>query len=126
MASEKAGSPGGIDESTRHELAVLAKRPHARTSAFTRERPSDWRPGQVRNPNGILDDHFTESTAWELIAERLETGEHVELIDLRQPRGARGYVMRIDLGSELPKLYVKLQLGSGGIFGRSFHYSERD
>ena len=100
--------------------------PNARTSVFTRERPSDWRPGQVRNPNGILDDHFTDSTAWELIAERLEAGEHVEVIDLRQPRGARGYVMRIDLGPELPKLYVKLQLGSGRIFGRSFHDSERD
>ena len=32
--------------------------------------------------------------------------------------------MLIDLGSHVPKLYVKLQLGSGKIFGRSFHYSE--
>ena len=33
--------------------------------------------------------------------------------------------MKIDLGRNVPKLYVKLQLGSGKIFGRSFHYSER-
>ena len=32
--------------------------------------------------------------------------------------------MLIDLGSDVPDLYVKLQLGAGKIFGRSFHYSE--
>ena len=72
----------------------------------------------------MLDTHFTPSTAWELIATRLENGEEVEVIELNQPRGAKGYVMLIDLGSDVPDLYVKLQLGAGKIFGRSFHYSE--
>ena len=33
--------------------------------------------------------------------------------------------MRIDIEPGQPQLYVKLQLGSGKIIGRSFHYSER-
>ena len=33
--------------------------------------------------------------------------------------------MKIDLAPGQPQLYVKLQLGSGKIIGRSFHYSER-
>ena len=32
--------------------------------------------------------------------------------------------MKIDLGLGLPKLYVKLQLVSKKVIGRSFHYSE--
>ena len=126
MASRRDDSRDGIDEATRHQLAILARRRHARTSAFSRERPCDWCPNQVRNPDGILDTYFTDSTAWRLIAERLEAGEEVEVIELTQPRGARGYVMRIDLGSDLPELYIKLQLGPGRIFGRSFHYSQHD
>lgn len=115
---------GGIDQETRKQLALLARRSGARTSAFSRSRPTDWRPATVRNPEGVLDTHFTDSTAWEFIAARLEAGEEVEVIPLRQPPGAKGYVMKIDLGADVPVLYVKLQLGSGRIIGRSFHYSE--
>ena len=115
---------GGIDQETRSELVVLARRRRARTSAFSSSRPTDWRPTRVRNPEGVLDTHFTDSTAWEFIAARLEAGEEVEVIPLRQPPGAKGYVMKIDLGADVPVLYVKLQRGSGRIIGRSFHYSE--
>jgi hypothetical protein len=80
----------------------------------------------VRNPDGVLDRYFTSLTAWELIATRLEDGEEVEVIELRKPKGAKGYVMRIDLGPEIPRLYVKLQMRGGVIFGRSFHYTEHD
>ena len=48
------------------------------------------------------------------------------MMELHQPKGAKGYVMLIDLGPTEPKLYVKLELRSGKIIGRSFHYSERD
>ena len=33
--------------------------------------------------------------------------------------------MKIKLEADRPQLYVKLQLGSGKIIGRSCHYSER-
>ena len=91
---------------------------------FRSERPTDWRPQQVRNPHGELDTHFTDTTAWELIATRLENGHPIEKVQLHKPRGAIGYVMKIDLEPNRPQLYIKLQLGSGKIIGRSFHYSE--
>lgn len=118
-------SQTGIDEETRHQLVVLARRRGARITEFRRDRPTDWRPGKVRNPDGLLDTHFTDASAWELIATRLEHGEEVGVIELQKPKGAKGYVMTIDLGPEVPALYVKLQLGSGKIIGRSFHYSEQ-
>ncbi len=93
---------------------------------FSADRPIDWRPGQVRNPDGLLDTHFTDAAAWELIASRLEDGQPVEVVELRKPAGTTGYVMMIDIEPGQPHLYVKLQLGSGTIIGRSFHYSERD
>lgn len=34
--------------------------------------------------------------------------------------------MKIDVEPGQPRLYVKLQPGSGKIIGRSFHYSERE
>lgn len=118
------GRARGIDPETRHQLVVLARRSRARTSAFSRSRPTDWRPTTVRNPEGLLDTHFTDSTAWELVAARLEAGEEVEVIELRKPPGAKGYVIKIDMGADVPVLYVKLQLCAGRILGRSFHYSE--
>ncbi len=115
-----------IDEATRHHLAVLARRPRARVTEFRRDRPTDWRPGTVRNPSGVVATHFTDASAWGFIASKLESGESVEVIDLHQPKGATGYVMVIDLEPNMPELYVKLQLGSGRVIGRSFHYSEQD
>jgi hypothetical protein len=107
-------------------LVVLARRRNARVTAFSYDRPTDWRPGQVRNPAGVLDTHFTDAAAWELIASRIENGHVLEVVQLEKPPGARGYVMKIDVEPGQPRLYVKLQLGSGKIIGRSFHYSERE
>lgn len=114
----------GIDAATRHQLVVFARRKGARSAAFTRDRPTVWQPTKVRNPNGVLDGYFSNATAWEFIASRLEAGEEVEVIELRRPPGAKAYVMRIDVGSGLPELYVKLQMTSAKVIGRSFHYSE--
>lgn len=115
-----------LDAETRHQLVVLARRGRDRTTEFRVDRPTDWRPGQVRNPNGILDTHFTDAAAWELIASKLEAGHPVQVIELQKPPGATGYVMKIELEPAQPKVYVKLQLGPGKIVGRSFHYSERE
>lgn len=114
-----------IDESTRRQLIALAQRRFARTTEFSRDRPTDWRPGDVRNPDGELDPCFTDEAALELIASRLEAGHDVETVELRKPAGATGYVMKIDIEPEQRPLYVKLQLGTGKIIGRSFHYSKR-
>lgn len=113
-----------INADTRNQLVVLARHSWSRTSDSTPFRPTKWKPGEVRNPDGVLDTQFTDSTAWEFIASRLEAGEEVEVINLRKPPGSKGYVMKIDLGVDLPELYVKLQLVSKKVIGRSFHYSE--
>lgn len=112
-----------IDESIRRQLVVLARRSRARSDEFSPNRPTDWRPQEVRNPAGTLDLYFTKTTAWEFIASHLESGHPVEVITLRQPPGATGYVMEIDVEDGQPPIYIKLQLGSGRIIGRSFHYS---
>ena len=79
----------------RQQLALLAKRPGARFSLFDPERPTDWRPNQVRNPLGALKMHFTDVEAWELIADKLEEGYPVEEITLEKPLDKTGYVMKI-------------------------------
>ncbi len=114
----------GINAETRNQLVKRARSSKTRDQEFRSDRPTDWRPTTVRNPEGDVAPFFTPTTAWEFIAARLEAGEEVEVIDLRMPRGSKGYVMKIDLGLGLPKLYVKLQLVSKKVIGRSFHYSE--
>ena len=113
----------GIDASIRRQLIVLARRPSARTVVWSHASPTDWRPESVHNPSGILDSHFTKESAWELIATQLENGCEVKTIELHAPRGNKGYVIELQLSASEPTLYIKIQLGSGKIIGRSFHYS---
>ncbi len=115
-----------VKDSIRKQLVILARRSKSRITTFSKEMPVDWRPSQVRNPDGVLDTHFTDASAWELIATLIEKGHPIEQVKLHKPRGAKGYVMKIDLGADQAQLYVKLQLGSGKIIGRSFHYSKRN
>lgn len=118
--------PAGLSASTRQRLAALARRRRTRVSSFTPDRPIDWRPEDVRRPGAEFDTHFEEDSAWRLIADRIEQGEPIEIVRLRQPKGGKGYVMKIDLEPDAPKLYVKLELGPRRVIGRSFHYSEHD
>ena len=121
------GKPvGGIAAGTKRQLLVLARRKGARTTSFRPGHPTNWRPHGVRNPNGAFEERFTDFTAWEFIASRLKAGEAVKEVVLQKPKGKKGYVMKINLEPNKPHLYVKLQLGSGKIIGRSFHYSELD
>ena len=113
-----------IEDSIRRQLAILARRPRARVTEFDPTRPTDWRPASVRNPFAMLDTHFSDAAAWELIASKLEDGHDVETVELQNPPGVTGYVMKIVLEPDAPILYVKLELGSGRIWGRSFHYSK--
>ena len=115
-----------IDDSTRRQLAVLARRPRARQTGFSSSRPTEWQPQQVRNPTGGLDAPFTDSGAWDFIASKIENGHDIEVVELRKPVGATGYVMKIELEPTVPVLYVKLELRSGRILGRSFHYSKHE
>ena len=93
-------------------------------TAFTRERPTKWHPRSVSNPTSGIETEFTDTTAWSFIASRLAAGDAAEVVDLQKPPGKKAVVMNIDLGSGLPKLYVKLELSGAFVYGRSFHYSD--
>lgn len=113
-----------IDKETRRQLVDRAKSAKMRSFAFRPDRPTDWCPGHVRNLNAVLGNAFTDISAWDLIATKLEDGHPVETVELNRPPGKTGYVMKIDLGQERP-VYVKLQLAGKKVIGRSFHYSDR-
>ena len=57
------------------------------------------------------------------MAALLEEGHAIEEVILSNPPGERAYVMNVDLGPRQPRLYVKIQIKAGCVFGRSFHYS---
>lgn len=113
---------GDLD-SIRRELAVLARRKKARVTVWNPDAPNDWRPTQIKHPT--TGGFFTVVGAWHLIADLLDGGHPLEEIILCKPPGKRAYVMHVELVVGQPKLYIKLELGSGKIIGRSFYYSYR-
>ena len=62
----RKSAQSGIDEEIRHQLVMLARRSRARITEFRRDRPTEWRPQEVRNPDGLLAPYFTDADAWEL------------------------------------------------------------
>lgn len=107
-------------DAIRRDLALLCRRSRARILGW----PCDWRPRSVVDPRDSDQQVFTEVGAWEFIAELLEGGTAIREIELQTPRGKTGYVILIAGGAQRPDIYIKLQLGSGAVIGRSFHYSE--
>lgn len=112
------------DDPRRIELSRLARNRRRRVAKSTPARPSQWHPLDVRKPDND-NNAFTDESAWDLIACQIESGHRVEIIELDKPKGRTGYVMKIQLESSAPPLYVKLELHRGWILGRSFHYSDR-
>jgi hypothetical protein len=84
--------------------------------------PCQWQPGRVINPED--NQPFTEERAWIFLAELLESGTKIEVVELQNGYGKnrRAFVLKAPLGTN--ELYVKFQLGSCQIIGRSFHYCE--
>ena len=100
----------------RHELTVLSRRKSARVLGW----PRDWRPYEIADPK--TGEPFTDSSAWEFVARLLEDSNvTVEEVVLDSPPGKTAYVLHTELNAR--RVYIKLQLGSGTVIGRSFHYS---
>jgi hypothetical protein len=111
-----------VSEAVRRDLALLSARKSARVYAWTRDRPTDWRPTTVRDPaSGEL---FTQEGAWMYIVELLENNHVIETIVLAKPPDKTGYVLHVDVGGSASRIYIKLELGCGKVYGRSFHYDE--
>lgn len=104
----------------RHHMAVLARQRRKCILGW----PRDWRPTEVVNP--ATGEPFTPWGAWQFVAELLERGYPLEEVILKRPPGKRAYVMRVDLQPRSPQLYIKVQLGSGQLIGRSFHLSRTE
>ena len=111
----------GIPPNIRNELIANAERGKRRTSTFSRERPTDWRPSTVVDPRDPEKRCFTDMTAWDFIVDILKSGCEVEEIALDKPPNKVAYVLKI---AGHPHIYIKLQLGQPGVVGRSFHHSE--
>ena len=94
-------------------------------SKWSKERPTDWRPTSVINPNSDLDLTFTNKTCWGFIKELLQNKHPIEVTTLEKPPGEKGYVMLFETESGSSDIYIKLQIVKGHLMGRSFHYSDR-
>jgi hypothetical protein len=85
--------------------------------------PTHWSPQQVRDPRS--GEAFTDEGAWLFVAELLEANHPVEVVILDKPPGKKGYVL-ICAGHPPEEIYIKLQMASGCVIGRSFHISIRN
>ena len=106
--------------SIRRELARLCRSRKTRTAEFSPSQPTQWQPWKTIHPQ--MKDTFTEDGAWQFAADLLDAGEPLKEVSLKKPPGKKGYVMEIPVKGWRP-IYIKLQLGSGQVFGRSFHHS---
>lgn len=86
--------------------------------------PTKWHPYEVVDPrSGMV---FTEPGAWEYICEHLIANCPIWPVVLDHPAGRTGYQLDLPSTSGAPLIYVKLQFGSGLVFGRSFHYTRKE
>lgn len=107
-------------EDERKELARRALSRRTRRSRFTPEMPTKWHPTSLVHPKSGTP--FTADNCWTFIADAINAGVAVEVISLLKPPGKRGFVLVLD-GQNGVRIYVKLQLLSDIVFGRSFHES---
>ena len=120
MPDDTSLEPAARMVSIRRDLARLCRSRKTRTAEFSSSRPTQWQPWKTIHPQ--TKEIFTEDGAWQFAADLLDTGEPLKEVLLEKPPGKKGYVMEIPVEGRRP-IYIKLQLGSGQVFGRSFHHS---
>ena len=72
-----------ISSTTRAELVRRARNKDTRTNTFSEKEPCEWRPRQVAQPGSGLP--FTDVSAWNFIADLLESGCEVKEVVLEKP-----------------------------------------
>lgn len=86
--------------------------------------PSDWCPLKILNPEEPPGYCFSEQSAWEFIASKLESGHVYQEKIMETPLGALSIVIEIQINGYNHPLYVKVQVGKANKpIGRSFHIS---
>lgn len=109
-------------DSVRKELVQLLADPRKRLAGGAAKLGHRWHPYAVTDP--LDGTPFSPNGAWEFCRDLLQRDHPLEAIELKQPKGAWGYVMRIDLRDDNPQLYIKLQIHGQTVIGRSFHYDD--
>ncbi|SFK80593.1 hypothetical protein [Celeribacter marinus] len=109
-----------IDSGLRKELAKFCSSKRTYRSDFSPTMPTHWSPQHVRHPD--TGEAFTDPGAWRFVKDLLEAGHPVEVITLDKPPGKKGYVLKCK-GYSSEIIYIKLQILSGFVIGRSFHVS---
>jgi hypothetical protein len=109
-----------MDDHIRQTMARLARCRDQRINVWSQNAPCDWNPTQVINPETEMP--FTDSSAWNFIADLLEAGHEFTEVILAKPPGEIAYETELTLRHNLPPLYIKIQY-KGKIWGRSFHNS---
>lgn len=105
----------------RNQMAELARIPRCREVPFHRCMHSHFAPAVIENPKTGMP--FTESSAWELIANLLESEHPFNEMVLDEPRGVGALKTLVDLGDGFnrQRVYIKIHLYKGKICCRSFH-----
>ena len=111
-----------VPDNIRQELVRLCSREGTRRSEFSRKAPTKWHPQQARDPS--TGESYTPFAAWERVHAELKSGCELEAIVLDKPPGKTGYVFHFEDGAG-KLIYVKLQILSGFVMGRSFHEDEK-
>ena len=111
-----------VDDQIREMLRRRCCQRHTRVSVFSTAMPTDWRPQTLLHPQRPAE-YFTDDSAWQFVAERIAAGAPIERIVLQMPLGKMGYVLKVSGCPPVSVIYIKLQLGSSNVIGRSFHAS---
>ena len=111
---------GNHPEIRRQMIALIRKR--RRKATFTRQRPTDIRPREFRNPE--TEYPLSRQGMWAEVARLLETGVPLRKVALQRPAGEVAWHFVAELWPGQPALYVKLQILGSTIRLRSFHPSE--
>lgn len=106
---------------TREELVRLSSSRKTRTTVFTSKTPCEWRPHTVVDPRHAM--YFTDAGAWDFVVDLITDGHELKPITLRAPPGAIAYEILTAGVAGAPKIYIKIQIMSNMVYGRSFHYS---
>lgn len=109
---------GAEAEGWRHMVAKMA-RARTRIVGLPPKFPSRWQPRTVLSATTNLP--LSDAEAFELLAQKIESGWPVRQIPLRQPPGDRAYVLKFMIGTQA--IYAKFQVKSVFV-GRSFHIDE--
>jgi hypothetical protein len=107
-----------IPDNIRQELVRLSSREATRRSEFSSKAPTKWHPEEAYDPKS--GQPYTRFAAWERIHAELVGGCEITQIELDKPPGKAGYTFHFVDGRD-KRIYVKLQIISGHVMGRSFH-----